>query len=196
MTALTKKIDFDGRQIKILSVPFYRQGQSEFLCFVFSVQMVCEFLKKHPQFSRYAPSPTKKELIDLLGAEEETGVIVDNDAIKKLNNKYSPLIFNMTWYKDPLTVNERYNLILESMRKEKPVIVRYNSRYIHTREIGPGHAGVIIYADNDNLIFNNPWHGENYSYTKNTFIKSWEIEGYQMIIPELSIQERLDTNVT
>jgi hypothetical protein len=156
--------------------------------------MVIDYYRKFSKVSKFIPSITKTNLIGLLGTEIETGTIIDTDAIKLLKQNYPMLSFSMICHNDVLSISERYNLILNSLKKMRPVIVVYNPMHIIFRTEGPGHAGVVIAATDEYLILNNSWYGPNHYILKDRFIESWEIECYRMIFIEPSIQERLSTN--
>lgn len=165
---MRRKIEYQGRNIDILNVPYISQRNTEYLCLIHSIQMVLFYLKerRNPVNLKDSISVSKYELMRILNADPSLGI--ERTRVQRLNEIIPELRFKLK--------QTNYEEIKICLEKNYPVIVIYNPMIIDYHTLGPSHAGVVVGLTEEYVILNNPWKGENILISKQSFSQSWEVE--------------------
>lgn len=182
---MKQQIRIDGHSIEVLAVPYYTQGDTEYLCVIYSLMMVLDYIKRYKQSppNTGALTPSKDDLIALTKTDPNTGTDLSDDIMRILNEKYSTYTFKLK----ESTFEEVYKVLDDGY----PAIVIYNPAILFIKQKGPAHAGVVIGMTNNGLILNNPWYGEFFYVDKLSFTQAWDVEYNWAIFVKPNSQVRL-----
>lgn len=182
---MEQQIQINGHSIDVLAVPYYTQGDTEYLCVIYSLMMVLEYIRCHKQSSLNidAPIPSKDDLIVSTKTDPNTGTDLSNDVIRILNGKYPTYIFTLK--------ESTFEEVRKVLDGGYPAIVIYNPAILFIKQKGPAHAGVAIGMTDDGLILKNPWYGEFFYVDKLSFARAWDVEYNWAIFVRPNPQARL-----
>jgi predicted double-glycine peptidase len=152
---------------KKISVPHYKQD-TEHTCGPASLRMVTDFL---------GIVKTEDELARLAGTSEERGTSPED--LKRVAESLGLHVY----VKSPSSVLELKNLIDSGL----PVIVSYYDKV--EEEL---HYSVIIGYQEDFLIFNDPWYGEEYRMKIVDFLPVWydrdDLDKWIMVLSKVELE--------
>ncbi len=182
---MKQQIRINEHSIDVLAVPYYVQGDTEYLCVIYSLMMVLEYIKcyKQPSPNISASMPSKDDLIASTKTDPNTGTDLSDDMIRILNRKYPAYTFTL----GESTLEEVHKVLADGY----PAIVIYNPAILYIKQKGPAHAGVAIGMTDDGLILKNPWYGEFFYVDKLSFTRAWDVEYNWAIFIRPNPQARL-----
>lgn len=178
----------DGRQVRILTVPYFHQRDCEPLCVPCSIKMILEYYKQYypnPVINQHVPLLTIKEIMRLIGADSYNGTRITSDFLLKINAEI-----------DILNFISKKNVKLKEIRKRLednvPSVLVYNNSFMNDKIPGPAHAGVIIGLTENEIVLNNPWEGQGTSFTMNDIVPAWELEKNSVLFIDPNPQSKLN----
>jgi len=179
----------ENRKTEVLRVPFYYQSDVDALCFVYSLKMCLDYYKNiYPksQIREETPNMNVDEIKELTSTSRQSGTRVDGELMNKLERNIDSLKFALN---EETSLETLKNKILNGY----PQILLYDCSYMQHQIPGPGHAGVLIgLMENNDLILNNPWLGNNTLVEYRDFEPGWEIEYRRSVIVEPELQAQLE----
>ncbi len=178
----------DGGEIEVLRVPFHFQSEKDYFCVPFSLMMATHYFVNvyiDSVVRRDTPNLSIEEMLKITKTRD-TGTIVDNGLMKRLNEKFPSLEFEIA---RGLLVEA----LVERFENNLPTIILYDCSYLMTEIPGAHHAGVVVgFINEESIILNNPWLGPFTPVDLMMFRRSWEIEGNQAIIINPKKQRKLE----
>ncbi len=81
-------IQINGDNVRILRVPYFSQGDTEYTCVVYSLKMVLDYFKNvhaRTEIRQISPNTSKDELLGITKTKISMGTQISEILIKSLN---------------------------------------------------------------------------------------------------------------
>lgn len=167
-----------GEETEVSRVPFHFQGDRDYFCVPFSLMMATHYfvnVYNDPVVRKNTPNLSIEEMLRITKTRH-LGTIVDNGLMRRLNDEFQSLEFEIARGCSVEDLVKRFETNL-------PTIILYDCSYLITEIPGAHHAGVVVgFINEDSIILNNPHLGPFKPVDLMMFRRSWEIEGNQAII--------------
>lgn len=168
-------------KVKCLSIPWFKQEGGEAFCVPCSIKICLEYFKNYYGNSLISAGIDSMDIAaigKLLNTRKDSGTPVNNEMIKKLNERFMTLNFTMA-------LDSTFNHIKKHIYEKKlPAIILYDYDLYLNGERGDGHAGVVKGLDDSYIILSNPWGGTDTIFELTGFEEVWRVEARRLITIE------------